>query len=78
MKSILAKISTNGRLTIPLAIRKKYHLKSGTRVRIIDDSGEIQIIPITKEVIRKNLGSLNIENSLLNSLLKEKKVDQEL
>lgn len=44
-----ATMTTNGRMTIPLEIRKKYGLKGGTRIRFIPDEerGRIFLVPMT-------------------------------
>jgi AbrB family looped-hinge helix DNA binding protein len=53
MKTIAAKFTTQGRITIPVEIRKKYKLTPGRRVKFeITDDG-IRIIPLTKSVINK-------------------------
>ena len=74
----ISKITTNGRLTISAEIRKKYNIKPGTRIKFVDESDWIKIIPITKKGIRSNIGFLGIGGSLLKSLMEEKKIEREL
>ena len=48
-------ITNNGMITIPAALRKKYNLKDGDKVLIIEDEGCLRIIRLsTDEEIRKN------------------------
>lgn len=73
-----SKLTTNGRVTIPAELRKKYNIKPGTRIHFIDEEKGINIIPVTKEVIRANIGALGMQSIMLNSLLAEKKIEREL
>ena len=41
----MATISSKGQLVIPAELRKKYRLKSGSRVAVHDVDGEIRIKP---------------------------------
>ena len=71
-------VKSQGRLTIPAKLRRKYGIKPGTYVNIIVESDGIKIIPITRELIYKNIGFLKSRKSLLKALLKEKKREREL
>jgi AbrB family looped-hinge helix DNA binding protein len=69
-----SKITSNGRVTIPTDLRKKYCLTPGTRVNLIEEKEGIKIIPFTHETIRANVGFLGINGkSLLKALMEEKK-----
>ncbi|MDP2365952.1 MAG: AbrB/MazE/SpoVT family DNA-binding domain-containing protein [Ignavibacteria bacterium] len=77
MKSI--KLTTNGRVTVPAELRKKYNLNPGTRVNLVEDTNGIIIIPVTHKTIRANVGFLGIKGkSLLKALMEEKKIEREL
>lgn len=65
-------VTTNGRVTIPHTIRKKYKIKPGTRVYFTDKNGEIIIEPITKELIKADWEILGIKGKLLKELMMEK------
>jgi AbrB family looped-hinge helix DNA binding protein len=41
----IATVSSKGQLVIPAELRKKYRLKSGTRVAVHEKNGEIRISP---------------------------------
>ncbi len=48
-------ITNNGMITIPALLRKKYDLKDGDKVLVIEDEGTLKIILLsTDEEIRKN------------------------
>jgi AbrB family looped-hinge helix DNA binding protein len=49
------KVTNNGMITIPAAFRKKFNLKDGDKVLILEDQGTLKIIPIRSEVeLRRN------------------------
>ena len=73
------KVTTNGRVTIPASLRKKYKLTPGRRVKFEPTADGIIIIPpATPEEIRMNAGILGMKGKLLKSLMKEKKREREL
>lgn len=41
----MATISSKGQLVIPAELRKKYRLKAGSRVAVVDQGGEIRVKP---------------------------------
>ncbi len=48
-------ITNRGMITIPAEFRKKYKLKDGNKVFIIEDEGSLKIIPIkSEEELRKD------------------------
>ena len=71
-------VTTKGQVVIPVEIRRKYRIKSGTRVRFQDRGGEISICPITEQMIDANLGFLRSAGDLLGALRQEKKREREL
>lgn len=44
MELELAKLTSKGQLTIPIAIRKKLHLKEGDKVAFLSDDDGIRIV----------------------------------
>jgi AbrB family looped-hinge helix DNA binding protein len=49
------KITNNGMITIPPAFRKKFNLKDGDKVLILEDQGTLRIIPIRSDTeLRRN------------------------
>lgn len=63
----------NGKVTIPSSIRKKYKIKSGTKVYFVDENNEIKIVPVTRELIKANFGIFKTKGNLLKALNEEKK-----
>lgn len=48
-------ITNQGMITIPAPFRKKYGLKDGDKILIVEDEGSLKIIPIkTEEELRKD------------------------
>jgi len=48
-------ITNRGMITIPAAIRKRFSLKDGDQVVIIEDEGTLRIIPVvSEETLREN------------------------
>lgn len=45
-------ISKRGEITIPTGIRRKYHIKGGTKVSVGDENGVITIRPTIADTIR--------------------------
>jgi AbrB family looped-hinge helix DNA binding protein len=73
------KLTTNGKVTIPAPLRKKYKLTPGRQVRFEIAENGIRIIPlVTAEEIRANIGFLGSKGKLLKSLMLEKKIEREL
>lgn len=71
-----AYISTKGQLVIPAELRRKYGIKPGTRVEVIDRGDQIVLQPITEEYVRKLRGSLKGGNAL-RILEEERRKDKE-
>ena len=69
-------VSTKGQLVIPAELRRKYGIKPGTRVEIIDRGDQIVLQPITEEYVRKLRGSLKGGNAL-RVLEEERRKDKE-
>jgi AbrB family looped-hinge helix DNA binding protein len=73
------KLTTNGKVTIPAPLRKKYKLTPGRQVRFEIAENGIRIIPlVTAEEIRANISFLGMKGRLLKSLMEEKKIEREL
>ncbi len=64
------KISSNGWVVIPAELRRKYGLKPGARVRVVDYGGVVSLIPLLKDPVHEAAGMLKGE-SLTRTLLDE-------
>jgi AbrB family looped-hinge helix DNA binding protein len=71
--------TTKGQIVIPSAIRRKFDIKKGTRIRIEVNEKDhgIFLRPITREYIHSLRGKYR-GKGLLKSLLAEKKKEREL
>jgi AbrB family looped-hinge helix DNA binding protein len=75
----ILKIKSNGSVTIPARLRKKYGLHLGRKVKFEINKSGIQIIPlVTSEEIKANIGFLGTKGKLLKALMEKKKFEREL
>jgi AbrB family looped-hinge helix DNA binding protein len=51
-------VSSKGQIVIPVEIRRKYAIKAGTKVEIIDDGDQIILRPVTPEYIGSLRGTI--------------------
>jgi len=72
------KILSGGRVTIPAELRKKYGIKTGTKVFFNEEKDGIVIYPVTSKTIKDGIGFLKTGKGMLKSLMKEKKEEREL
>ncbi len=68
-------LSEKGWVVIPRELRERYMLKKGDQVHIIDYGGVISIVPTSDAPIKKALGILKGDRSLLKELLKSRQQD---
>lgn len=78
MKAAVSTVTTKGQLVIPSKVRKKYGIRKGTRVAIIEEETRIILQPLTREYIRSLRGSLKGEPSALQFLKEGRRQDREL
>ena len=72
-----AKVSRKGWVVIPREIRKRYGIKPGDQVQIVDHGGRIAIVPALNDPIRQSRGLLKGMPKLTDALLKERRQDRE-
>ncbi len=73
-----SKLSEKGWVVIPNSIRKRYGLKKGDQVNIIDYGDIISIIPLSTDPIKESAGLLKGGASLTKDLIEQRKRDKEL
>lgn len=73
-----AYVTSKGQLVIPARIRRKYGIKSGTKVRFVEREHEILFQPVTPEYIRSVCGILKSETSATKELLEERSREKEI
>jgi len=75
----IALAETNGRITIPADLRKKYNLTPRRKVKFEVEEDGIRIIPlVTLKEIKAKIGFLRTKGEMLKALMKEKKREREL
>jgi AbrB family looped-hinge helix DNA binding protein len=78
MRSAVSTVTTKGQLVIPSRLRRKYGIRKGTRVAMIEEETRIILQPLTREYIRSLRGSLKGEPSMLEFLKESRRQDREL
>jgi len=71
-------LSEKGWVVIPNSIRKRYGLKKGDQVNIIDYGNIISIVPLSPDPIKESAGLLKGDSYLTRDLLEQRKRDKEL
>ncbi len=71
-------VTTKGQVVIPARLRRKYGIKIGTKIRFEEKDGEIIMLPLTEEIVDKNIGFLGTKGKLLKKLMAEKKAESKL
>lgn len=69
------KILAKGQLVIPAKLRKKYHIRPGSELQILEYGGMLHLIPPVTDPIKAAAGFLPKRPSLAKKLLKERKKD---
>lgn len=67
-----ATLSAKGWIVIPAEYRRKYGLRPGDKVTIVDYGGHLTIMPAPEDPIREGRGVLAGRPSLTEALLKER------
>lgn len=62
---------------IPQDLRKRYGLKKGDKVHIVDYGGVIAIVPASESPIKNSFGMLKGKTSLVKALVKARRQDAE-
>jgi AbrB family looped-hinge helix DNA binding protein len=78
MNTAVSTVTTKGQLVIPSRLRRKYGIRKGTRVAMIEEESRIILQPLTLEYIRRLRGSLKGEPSALKFLKEGRSQDREL
>ena len=74
---MVLKISQTGWVVIPAKLRKKYNLKPGDEVHVVDYGGVLSLIPASNNPIKRGRGILKGAKSLTDALLAERKMERE-
>jgi AbrB family looped-hinge helix DNA binding protein len=68
----VATISAKGWIVIPNELRKKYRLRAGDKVALVDYGGVLSIVPAMTDPVAEAAGLLKGERSLTRALLAER------
>jgi len=69
--------TVKGQIVIPAKLRRKYGIKAGTRIEIVDEDDRIVLRPITREYVHKLRGKYR-GKGLMKELQAEKKRERKL
>lgn len=69
-------ISEKGWVVIPADLRRKYALKPGSTVQIVDYGGVLALVPTLADPVKQAAGMLKSKKSLTRSLLAERRADR--
>lgn len=64
-------VSAKGWVVIPAELRKKYGIKPGSKLQIVDYGGALELIPVPDNPIEAAAGMLKGGKSLTQSLLED-------
>ncbi len=68
----VATISAKGWIVIPNELRKRYGLRTGDKVALVDYGGVLSIVPALTDPVEEAAGSLRGDRSLTRALLAER------
>ena len=71
------KISNKGSVTIPAEFRKRYNLRAGSKVVIVDYGGVLAIIPAVDDPIKKGYGFLKGKSSMADDLKRDRELEKQ-
>jgi AbrB family looped-hinge helix DNA binding protein len=74
--SMVLTISNKGWVVIPAEYRKKYNLRAGAKVVIVDYGGVLAIVPAVKDPIKQGRGSLKGTSSMAPGLKKDRELEK--
>ena len=64
MTTYTATATSKGQIVIPAALRRRYGIKPGTRVRLLDLGDRIVLVPLNEAYYRQLRGSLEAGGAL--------------
>jgi AbrB family looped-hinge helix DNA binding protein len=70
-------ISNKGWVVIPAELRKKYNLRAGSKVVMVDYGGVLAIVPAVKDPIKTGRGFLKGTTSMAADLKKDRELEKQ-
>lgn len=68
-------VSEKGWVVIPREIRRRFGLKKGSKVVVVEYGGVIAVLPVSKEPVPEATGMLEDDASLVEALVKSRRRD---
>jgi AbrB family looped-hinge helix DNA binding protein len=68
--------TVKGQIVIPVALRRKYGIKNGTKIIVTDNGDSIGLKPVTEQYLKNLQGSLKGKGAL-KVLVEERRKDRE-
>jgi AbrB family looped-hinge helix DNA binding protein len=72
---MIVKLSQKGWVVIPAPMRKKYGLKPGANLQVVDYGGVLAIVPDYQDPVTQGAGMLKGDDSLTQVVVEEHKRD---
>jgi AbrB family looped-hinge helix DNA binding protein len=72
------KLSQKGWVVIPASMRKKYGLKPGANLQIVDYGGVLAIVPVFNDPVKQGADVLKGDDSLTQMVVEEHQRELEL
>ncbi len=69
-------MTSKGQIVIPSNLRRKYGLKEGVRIQILDNGEQIVLRPITPQYVRSLRGILKGDKGM-RALVKDRQMEKE-
>jgi AbrB family looped-hinge helix DNA binding protein len=69
-------MTRKGQIVIPSDLRRKYGLKEGVRIQVLDDGEQIVLKPITPQYVRKLRGMLKGSKGM-KALIEDRQMEKE-
>jgi AbrB family looped-hinge helix DNA binding protein len=70
----ISRATVKGQVVIPAPLRKKFNIKKGTRIAIIEGEGNVILIkPLPDDPIEASRGVLKGKTSMIKALLKDRR-----
>jgi AbrB family looped-hinge helix DNA binding protein len=68
---LIVKLCRKGWVKIPAAMRKKYGLKPGSELSVVDYGGVLTLVPLYQDLVRAGAGMLKGNTRLTDMIVEE-------
>jgi AbrB family looped-hinge helix DNA binding protein len=76
MQTLFTMASSKGQIVIPAALREALGIKAGTRLAISREASHLILQPVTENFIDSVMGSCKGEDSLVEALQRERRIEK--